>query len=81
MALRSSMFLMKYLMSSDSPDLTRRSRLRNKKHSQPGILKSKMMKLYRININMLDDPLENKRLLELVGTEAEEKGHPVSHAG
>ena len=32
-----------------------------------------MMKLYRININMLDDPLENKRLLELVGTERRKK--------
>lgn len=32
-----------------------------------------MMKLYRININMLDDPLENKRLLELVGSERRKK--------
>ena len=32
-----------------------------------------MMKLYRINVNTLDDPLENKRLLGLVGTERRKK--------
>ena len=31
------------------------------------------MKLYRININDLDDPMQNKRLLELVGTQRREK--------
>lgn len=35
--------------------------------------KNKMMKLYRINIGALDDPLENRRLLELVGTERRNK--------
>ena len=32
-----------------------------------------MMKLYRININNLDDPLQNERILELVGTERRKK--------
>ena len=31
------------------------------------------MKWYRININHLDDPMQNKRLLELVGTQRGEK--------
>ena len=31
------------------------------------------MKLYRININNLDDPLQNERILELVGTERRKK--------
>lgn len=31
------------------------------------------MKLYRININHLDDPMQNKRLLGLVGTQRGEK--------
>lgn len=31
------------------------------------------MKLYRINIHNFDDPLQNKRLLELVGTERRKK--------
>ena len=32
-----------------------------------------MMKLYRININRLEDPLQNKELLELVGMERRKK--------
>lgn len=31
------------------------------------------MKLYRINIHNFEDPLQNKRLLELVGTERRKK--------